>query len=85
MDWINAIKEDAALKEAQHAWDKGRNILVFKSTVILGRVTAGTWNRLAPQARPAPEDNTHPGRVHVVQGGQRPPDAGAAPDRCRSR
>ncbi|CAL9319893.1 hypothetical protein [Streptomyces sp. SudanB25_2051] len=43
--------------------------MVFKSTVILGRVTAGTWNRLAPQARPAPEDNTHPGRVHVVQGG----------------
>lgn len=30
MGWINAIKEEAALKEAQHAWDKGRNILVFK-------------------------------------------------------
>ncbi|MEU4954686.1 helicase HerA domain-containing protein [Streptomyces lavendulae] len=38
------------------------------STVVLGRVTTRTWERLAPQATPTTEGNTHPGRVHVVQG-----------------
>ncbi len=38
------------------------------STVVLGRVTPRTWERLAPQFRPAPEPNTQPGHVHVVQG-----------------
>ncbi|MEU0632288.1 hypothetical protein [Streptomyces sp. NPDC005989] len=38
------------------------------STKVLGRVTTRTWERLAPEIHPTPEPNTHPGRVHVVQG-----------------
>ncbi|MEH0517343.1 FtsK/SpoIIIE domain-containing protein [Streptomyces sp. B21-079] len=38
------------------------------STVVLGRVTTRTWDRLAPQIHPAPKSSTRPGRVHVVQG-----------------
>ncbi|WP_435060132.1 FtsK/SpoIIIE domain-containing protein [Streptomyces sp. bgisy060] len=38
------------------------------STVVLGRVTTRTWDRLAPQVGTAPENSTHPGRAHVVQG-----------------
>lgn len=38
------------------------------STVVLARVPTSTWDRLAPQAGPAPKGSTHPGRVHVVQG-----------------
>ncbi|MER6162030.1 hypothetical protein ABT147_42150 [Streptomyces sp. NPDC001868] len=37
------------------------------ATVILARVTANTWQRLAPIDGPAPKPSTHPGRVHVVQ------------------
>ncbi|MDX3528203.1 hypothetical protein P1P75_17605 [Streptomyces sp. ID05-39B] len=37
------------------------------ATVILSRVSAGTWQRLAPIAGPAPKPSPHPGRVHVVQ------------------
>lgn len=39
------------------------------ATVVLARVTANTWDRLAPVARPAPKDSMHPGRVHVVHDG----------------
>ncbi|WJY43178.1 FtsK/SpoIIIE domain-containing protein (plasmid) [Streptomyces sp. P9-2B-2] len=38
------------------------------STVVLGRVTTRTWDQLAPQVDTTPKSNTHPGRVHVVQG-----------------
>ncbi|MEU7088126.1 hypothetical protein [Streptomyces achromogenes] len=38
------------------------------STLVLGRVTTGTWKRLVPHLDTVPEGNTHPGRVHVVQG-----------------
>ncbi|QIZ01194.1 hypothetical protein HEP87_55640 [Streptomyces sp. S1D4-11] len=38
------------------------------STVILARAPTSTWNRLAPQAGPAPKGSTHRGRVHIVQG-----------------
>ncbi|MCL3998113.1 hypothetical protein [Streptomyces lavenduligriseus] len=38
------------------------------STLVLGRVTTGTWKRLAPHIDTIPKGNTHPGRVHVVQG-----------------
>ncbi|MCX4799445.1 MULTISPECIES: hypothetical protein [unclassified Streptomyces] len=38
------------------------------STVLLGRVTTRTWDRLAPQIDSAPKSSSHPGRVHVVQG-----------------
>ncbi|MCG7525156.1 hypothetical protein MHW47_11990 [Streptomyces sp. OfavH-34-F] len=37
------------------------------ATVILARVSAGTWQRLAPIAGPAPKSSAHPGRAHVVQ------------------
>ncbi|MFF3934304.1 hypothetical protein [Streptomyces hirsutus] len=37
------------------------------ATVILARVSVGTWQRLAPIDGPAPKSSTHPGRVHVVQ------------------
>lgn len=37
------------------------------ATVILARVSAGTWQRLAPIASPAPKSSGHPGRAHVVQ------------------
>lgn len=37
------------------------------STLVLGRVTTGTWDRLAPHIDTVPKGNTHPGRVHVVQ------------------
>lgn len=43
------------------------------STKVLGRVTTHTFERLAPEAHPAPEPNTQPGRVHVVQGGNTHP------------
>jgi hypothetical protein len=38
------------------------------STLVLGRVTTGTWKRLAPHLGTVPKGKTHPGRVHVVQG-----------------
>ncbi|MEU2179816.1 hypothetical protein [Streptomyces thermolilacinus] len=38
------------------------------STLVLGRVTTGTWERLVPYVDTVPKGNTHPGRVHVVQG-----------------
>ncbi|ANP52228.1 hypothetical protein J2Z21_008693 [Streptomyces griseochromogenes] len=37
--------------------------------MILARCTTETWRHLAPIAGPAPKDNAHPGRVHVVQHG----------------
>ncbi|MFF8717357.1 hypothetical protein ACF07T_39010 [Streptomyces sp. NPDC015184] len=37
------------------------------ATVILARVSAGTWQHLAPIAGPAPKPSAHPGRAHVVQ------------------
>ncbi|MYY09992.1 hypothetical protein GT204_14000 [Streptomyces sp. SID4919] len=37
------------------------------ATVILSRVTTDTWRRLAPIAVPAPKQNRHPGRFHVIQ------------------
>ncbi|MER7050054.1 hypothetical protein [Streptomyces jumonjinensis] len=37
------------------------------ATVILARVTADTWRRLAPIAGPAPKQSRHPGRFHVIQ------------------
>ncbi|WP_338785157.1 hypothetical protein [Streptomyces sp. DG1A-41] len=39
------------------------------ATVILARVSANTWQRLAPIAGPAPKPSTHLGRFHVVQDG----------------
>ncbi|MEW2308992.1 hypothetical protein AB0918_10200 [Streptomyces sp. NPDC006864] len=36
-------------------------------TVILARVSASTWQRLAPLAGPAPKPSKHGGRGHVVQ------------------
>ncbi|WP_424893237.1 hypothetical protein [Streptomyces sp. XH2] len=39
------------------------------ATVILARVTADTWQRLAPIAGPAPKSSAHPGRAHVIQEG----------------
>ncbi|GGU69453.1 hypothetical protein GCM10010259_69020 [Streptomyces daghestanicus] len=38
------------------------------STLVLGRVTTGTWERLAPHIGTVPKGKTHPGCVHVVQG-----------------
>jgi len=37
-------------------------------TMVLGRVSTSTYNRLAPQIGTAPKSSTHPGRFHVVQG-----------------
>ncbi|MGW2601209.1 hypothetical protein [Streptomyces klenkii] len=39
------------------------------ATVILARFTAGTWQRLAPIAGPAPKSSPLPGRAHVIQNG----------------
>ncbi|WP_405681845.1 hypothetical protein [Streptomyces sp. NBC_00057] len=39
-----------------------------QSTVVLGRVTTRTWDRLASQVDTIPKSPTRPGRVHVVQG-----------------
>ncbi|MER5886937.1 hypothetical protein ABT160_24200 [Streptomyces sp. NPDC001941] len=39
-------------------------------TVILARVTATTWQRLAPLAGPAPTPGKHHGRGHVIQHGE---------------
>ncbi|MEU2591298.1 hypothetical protein ABZ649_05435 [Streptomyces albidoflavus] len=36
-------------------------------TVVLARVTASTWQRLAPLAGPAPKQSPRAGRGHVVQ------------------
>ncbi|KPI32729.1 hypothetical protein OV320_1940 [Actinobacteria bacterium OV320] len=43
------------------------------AAVILARVTAGTWQRLAPIVDPAPKSSPLPGRVHVVQDGDAHP------------
>ncbi|MGZ0200609.1 hypothetical protein ACNFR7_10525 [Streptomyces sp. RM1] len=43
------------------------------STVILARVSAGMWQRLAPIVDPAPQSSPLPGRVHVVQDGDAHP------------
>jgi hypothetical protein len=43
------------------------------ATVILARVSAGTWQRLAPIVDPAPKSSPLPGRVHVVQDGDAHP------------
>ncbi|MDL5206371.1 hypothetical protein [Streptomyces sp. ALI-76-A] len=43
------------------------------STGILARASAGTWQRLAPKADPAPKSSPLPGRVHVVQDGDTHP------------
>ncbi|MFH8586551.1 GNAT family N-acetyltransferase [Streptomyces celluloflavus] len=40
------------------------------ATVDLARVTAGTWQRLAPFTGPAPRQSRQPGRVHVVAHGE---------------
>lgn len=37
--------------------------------MILARVTANTWQRLAPIAGPAPKSSPLPGRAHVIQDG----------------
>lgn len=39
-------------------------------TVILARVSATTWQRLAPLAGPAPKPSKHQGRSHVIQHGE---------------
>ncbi|MFJ5851151.1 hypothetical protein [Streptomyces sp. NPDC092903] len=39
-------------------------------TVILARVSASAWQRLAPFAGPAPKPSEQPGRVHVAQHGE---------------
>ncbi|MFE4206645.1 hypothetical protein ACFRUQ_13875 [Streptomyces goshikiensis] len=39
-------------------------------TVILARVTASTWQRLAPFTGPAPKPSRHSGRGHVIQQGE---------------
>ncbi|MFF3420425.1 hypothetical protein ACFYW9_38060 [Streptomyces sp. NPDC002698] len=31
-------------------------------------MTTRTWNQLAPHIASTPKGNTHPGRVHVIQG-----------------
>jgi hypothetical protein len=36
-------------------------------TVILARISASTWQRLAPLAGPAPKPSKHQGRGHVIQ------------------
>ncbi|WP_159049035.1 hypothetical protein [Streptomyces sp. NRRL B-3648] len=54
------------------------------ATVILARVSAGAWQRLAPIVDPAPKSSARLGRVHVVQT-TAPTGSGAADDRCRSR
>ncbi|MFE3144390.1 hypothetical protein [Streptomyces scopuliridis] len=64
-----------APRPASTSWSTPRSPTAFLgaegrelfSTVVLGRVTTRTWKRLAPQVHPAPEPNTHPGHVHVVQ------------------
>ncbi|OKK05306.1 hypothetical protein AMK09_37815 [Streptomyces sp. CB02488] len=38
--------------------------------VILARLTADTWQRLAPMAGPAPKQRPHPDRFHVIQHGE---------------
>ncbi|MFH8873204.1 hypothetical protein [Streptomyces griseus] len=43
------------------------------STKVLGRVTTRTWQHLAPHIHPTPQPSTHPGHVHVVQGGNAHP------------
>ncbi|MGA5424479.1 hypothetical protein [Streptomyces lavendulocolor] len=43
------------------------------ATVILARVSAGTWQRLAPIVDSAPKSSPLPGRVHVVQDGDAHP------------
>ncbi|MFJ2819005.1 hypothetical protein [Streptomyces sp. NPDC087294] len=39
-------------------------------TVVLARVSATTWQRLAPLAGPAPKWSKHRGRGHVIQHGE---------------
>ncbi|MGW6882648.1 hypothetical protein ACWGEU_20575 [Streptomyces goshikiensis] len=39
-------------------------------TVILARVTASTWQRLAPFTGPAPKPSRHSSRGHVIQQGE---------------
>ncbi|MEU6394803.1 hypothetical protein [Streptomyces sp. NPDC046939] len=39
-------------------------------TVVLARVAASTWQRLAPLAGPAPKPSKHRGRGHVIQDGE---------------
>ncbi|GHB29845.1 hypothetical protein [Streptomyces chryseus] len=39
------------------------------ASVILARVSAGTWQQLAPIASPAPKSSAHPGSAHVVKDG----------------
>ncbi|MFF5553596.1 hypothetical protein [Streptomyces olivaceoviridis] len=39
------------------------------STVILARVSVGTWQRLVPMVDLVPKSSPLPGRVHVVQDG----------------
>ncbi|MER5852507.1 hypothetical protein ABT126_37315 [Streptomyces sp. NPDC002012] len=64
------------------ALDGGEGRELF-STVVLARVPTSTWDRFAPQVDPAPKGSTHPRPRRA--GLDRPPDAGAAPDRGRSR
>ncbi|MEU5582991.1 hypothetical protein ABZ791_35950 [Streptomyces huasconensis] len=39
-------------------------------TVVLARVSATTWQRLAPLTGPAPKPSKHRGRGHVIQDGE---------------
>ncbi|MFF3489584.1 hypothetical protein ACFYXC_41140 [Streptomyces sp. NPDC002701] len=39
-------------------------------TIVLARVSATTWQRLAPLTAPAPEPSKHRGRGHVIQDGE---------------
>ncbi|MFK0182544.1 hypothetical protein ACIQVR_42090 [Streptomyces xanthochromogenes] len=39
-------------------------------TIVLARITTGTWQRLAPLAGPAPKQSPRAGRGHVIQQGE---------------
>ncbi|MFI5867423.1 hypothetical protein [Streptomyces sp. NPDC051546] len=39
----------------------------FFTTKILGRVSAATWQTIAPEVSPAPKSSKHSGRAHVVR------------------
>ncbi|MFB6814455.1 hypothetical protein ACFCV8_07910 [Streptomyces sp. NPDC056347] len=42
----------------------------LSGSAVLARVSATTWQRLAPLADPAPKPSKHRGRGHVIQHGE---------------
>lgn len=65
--WAGRAARVHVIADGHPAGVLGAQVREQFATVVLARVTASTWRRLAPVAGPAPKQSRHPGRFHVIQ------------------